>query len=123
MIGGEGESTILPGQTIPPQGPGLTTRIARGTLWSLGGQGVTLIASFLATPFVIRFLGSEGYGVLSLINVLVGYLSFADMGMGSASTRFGSEAQARGDQQAGPDVGIAQVHPQDGRHRQADEDQ
>ncbi|HVQ40052.1 MAG TPA: oligosaccharide flippase family protein, partial [Pyrinomonadaceae bacterium] len=38
-------------------------------------------------------------GVLVLINVLIGYLSFADMGMGWASTRFGSDAHARGDDQ------------------------
>lgn len=78
---------------------GLTSRVVRGSLWNFAGQGVTLLATLVATPFVIRLLGPEQYGVLALINVLLGYLSFADMGMGWASTRFGSEAHARGDDQ------------------------
>jgi len=82
-----------------PSAVGLTSRVVRGSLWSLGGQGVTLLATLIATPFVIQFLGPEGYGVLVLINILLGYLSFADMGMGWASTRFGTDAHARGDDQ------------------------
>lgn len=81
----------------PRPGPGLTSRVVRGSLWNLGGQGVTMLATLIATPFVIRLLGPPSYGVLALINVLIGYLSFADMGMGTASTRFGSQAHARGD--------------------------
>jgi O-antigen/teichoic acid export membrane protein len=77
--------------------PGLTSRVVRGSLWNLGGQGVAMLATLVATPFVIRMLGAPSYGVLALVHVLIGYLSFADMGMGTASTRFGSVAHARGD--------------------------
>jgi O-antigen/teichoic acid export membrane protein len=56
-----------------------------------------LLVTLLATPFVIRLLGSESYGVLALVNVLIGYLAFADVGMGLAATRFGAEAHSRGD--------------------------
>lgn len=56
-----------------------------------------MMATLIATPFVIRLLGPASYGVLALIHVLIGYLSVADMGMGTASTRFGSIAHARGD--------------------------
>src|SRR5438270_5493921 len=76
----------------PHSSAGMTTQVVRGSLWTLGGQGVTILAAFVATPFVIRLLGAEQYGVLSLINVMIGYLAFADMGMGMASTRFGGEA-------------------------------
>lgn len=95
------------GESLPPTGStpvassrptgGLTSRVVRGSIWNLGGQGVTLLATLVATPFVIRLLGPESYGVLVLINVLIGYLTFADMGMGWASTRFASELHARGD--------------------------
>lgn len=76
---------------------GMTTRVVRGSLWTLGGQGVVMLALLISTPFVIRLLGSEAYGILALINVMVGYLAFADMGMGSASTRFAADAHARDD--------------------------
>lgn len=87
-----------PSNSLRPT-PGLTSRVVHGSLWNLGGQGVTMLATLVATPFVIRLLGPPGYGVLALVHVLIGYLSFADMGMGTASTRFGSIAHARGDDQ------------------------
>ena len=83
----------------PPLSGGLTSRVVRGSIWNFGGQSVTLLASLVATPFVIRLLGVEGYGLLALINALIVYLAFADMGMGWASTRFASQAHARGDDQ------------------------
>jgi O-antigen/teichoic acid export membrane protein len=76
---------------------GTTGQIVRGSLWYLGGQVVTLLAALVATPFVIRMLGPERYGVLALINLLIVSLAFSDLGMGIASTRFGAEAHARGD--------------------------
>ncbi|MGI8733573.1 MAG: flippase [Pyrinomonadaceae bacterium] len=83
--------------TPAPHAAGLTSRVVRGSLWVLGGQGVAMLAALLATPFVIRLLGAEQYGVLALSNVLFNYLAFADMGMGVASTRFGADAHARKD--------------------------
>jgi hypothetical protein len=71
------------------QPAGMTRRVVGGSLWSAGGQGVTLLASLVATPFVLRLLGAEGYGVLALINVLIGYLAFTGIGVGAASTGFG----------------------------------
>ena len=79
------------------QAVSMAGQVARGSLWSMGGQSVTLLASLLATPLLIRWLGAEAYGVWALINLLIGYLSFGDLGMGTASTRFGAEAHARGD--------------------------
>src|SRR3954471_21286040 len=83
---------------VPPSPPrGLTTQVVHSSFLNLGGQGVTMLATLIATPFVIRFLGPASYGVLALVHVLIGYLTAADMGMGMASTRFGSLAHARGD--------------------------
>ena len=76
---------------------GVTTRVVHGALWSFSGQIATAAALFVATPLVIRRLGSEAYGVLALVNLLLGYLSFADVGMGDASTRFAAGAHERGD--------------------------
>lgn len=47
-------------------------------------------------PFVIRFLGAEAYGVYILVILIPGYFYFADFGMNMGSTKFGSEAYARG---------------------------
>jgi O-antigen/teichoic acid export membrane protein len=78
-------------------GEAITSRVVRGSVWSLTGQIIVVLVSFAATPFVIRLLGAESYGVLALINILIGYLAFSEFGMGTASTRFGAEAHARND--------------------------
>ncbi len=75
----------------------MTTKVVKGSMWTLMGQVLPLLASLISTPFIIRFLGSEGYGVLILVGLIPNYLAFADLGMGMASTKFGSEAYAQGD--------------------------
>lgn len=76
---------------------GMTTRVVKGSLWTLLGQVAPLAVSLAATPFTIRLLGAEGYGVLILVGLIPAYLAFADFGMSLASTRFASEAFGRGD--------------------------
>lgn len=75
----------------------MTTKVVKGSLWTLAGQVAPLGVSLVATPFTIRLLGAEGYGVLILVGLIPTYLGFADLGMGIASTKFGSEAYAAGD--------------------------
>jgi hypothetical protein len=81
----------------PPSTAGMTTKVVKGSMWTLAGQVAPLLVSLVTTPFVIRMLGSEGYGVLILIGLIPTYFSFSELGMGIASTRFASEAYARGD--------------------------
>jgi O-antigen/teichoic acid export membrane protein len=86
-------------KTERPQTPGMTTRVVKGSLWTLAGQVAPLGVSLFTTPFTIRLLGAESYGVLILIGLIPTYLGFADFGMGMASTKFGSEAYAEGDEE------------------------
>ena len=75
---------------------GMTTKVFKGSIWTLAGQVLPLGVSLLTTPLVIRLLGSEGYGVLILVALIPTYFSFADFGMGIASTKFASEAYSEG---------------------------
>ncbi len=75
----------------------MTTRVVKGSLWTLAGQAVPLGVSFVTTYFVVRMLGAEGYGVLVLIALIPNFFVFADLGMSMASTKFASEAYALGD--------------------------
>ena len=85
-------------ETVAPDNRGTTTSVVRGSVWSLGGQGVILLASLVATPFLLRVLDTESYGVWFLITSIMGTLGFADAGMGTASTRFCADAFARHDE-------------------------
>jgi O-antigen/teichoic acid export membrane protein len=80
-----------------PSTAGMTTRVLKGSIWTLAGQALPLFASLATTPLIIRILGSEGYGVLILITLIPTYFSFSELGMGTASTRFASAAYAKGD--------------------------
>src|SRR5947209_3918011 len=75
----------------------MTTKVVKGSIWTLAGQVGPLAVSFITTPFVIRMLGAESYGVLILVGLIPTYLAFADFGMGLASTKFASGAYAKGD--------------------------
>lgn len=74
----------------------MTTKVVKGSFWTLAGTVFPLFASLVSTPFIIRFLGSEAYGVLILVGLIPNYFAFADLGMGIASTKFGSEAFGQG---------------------------
>jgi O-antigen/teichoic acid export membrane protein len=87
-----------------PSTAGMTAKVVKGSLWTLAGQVLPLLISFFATPFVIRFLGAESYGVLILITLIPTYFVFADLGMSIASTRFGSEAYAKGQKEKEAEV-------------------
>jgi O-antigen/teichoic acid export membrane protein len=76
---------------------GLTTRVVKGSAWTFAGQVIPLLVSLITTPFVIRLLGTEGYGVLIFLAVVPTFLAFADVGMGVAATKFGAEAYGSGD--------------------------
>lgn len=90
---------ITPAKIIIPSTAGMTTKVVKGSLWTLAGQVLPLFVSLLSTPFIIRFLGSEGYGVVILVGLIPNYFAFADFGMGIASTKFGSEAYAQGERE------------------------
>jgi len=101
-------TTVTLGQTAnqgiengqPPTTVGITTKVVKGSMWTLAGQVLPMFASLLTTPIVIRLLGSEGYGVLLLVGLIPNYFVFADFGMGMASTKFASEKYAKGDFEA-----------------------
>jgi O-antigen/teichoic acid export membrane protein len=80
-----------------PSTAGMTTKVVKGSIWNLIGQILPLGASLIATPLVIRLLGSESYGVLILTGLIPSYFGFAESGMSLGSTKFGSEAFAAGD--------------------------
>ena len=60
--------------------------IRNNTLWSLAGSGLPLIAAAALIPFTLKILGNETFGVLTLVWVLIGYLSLFDMGVGRSLT-------------------------------------
>jgi O-antigen/teichoic acid export membrane protein len=78
--------------------------LARNTLINLVGQGLPLIVAVLTMPIVIRGLGAERFGILSLIWVVLGYFSVFDLGFGRAATKLVGEALGRGHSERVPRI-------------------
>lgn len=61
--------------------------LAKNTILNLLGQGLPLLVALFAIPLLIKHLGTERFGVLTLIWVITGYFSLFDLGLGRALTQ------------------------------------
>jgi len=66
---------------------GFARNLTRNTLWNLLGQGAPLLAAVFAIPVLVAQLGTERFGILSLIWMAIGYFSVFDLGLGRALTQ------------------------------------
>jgi len=71
--------------------------IARNAVLNLIGQAVPLVVGVLTIPFVVRGLGTDRFGLLSLAWVVLGYFTIFDLGLGRATTKYVAEALGRGE--------------------------
>lgn len=65
--------------------------IAQNTVYNLLGYGVPLVFALVIIPFLIKGLGDERFGILSLAWVIIGYFSFFDFGISRALTKIIAE--------------------------------
>jgi len=65
--------------------------IAKNTVFNILGYGIPLIFALAIIPLLIKGLGEEKFGILSLTWVVIGYFSFFDFGIGKALTKIISE--------------------------------
>ena len=61
------------------------------TLWNLAGTFLPLLIGLVAVPLLLRWLGIERFGMLSLIWMLTGYFGVLDLGLGRALTKLVAE--------------------------------
>lgn len=69
--------------------------LGRNAFWNLGGSLAPLVAAALTIPYIITTLGTERFGLLTLVWALIGYFSFFDLGLGQAITKRVSEGVER----------------------------
>ena len=66
--------------------------IARNSVINFLGILVPMLLGVFVLPSIVRGLGPERFGVLSIVWVVFGYFSVFDLGLGRATTRFVAEA-------------------------------
>ena len=67
------------------------TIVAKNTIYNLLGYGIPLIFAIVFIPPLIKGLGTEKFGILSLAWIVIGYFSFFDFGIGRALTKIVAE--------------------------------
>ena len=72
--------------------------LARNSLINFFGQAVPLIVGIITIPFIVRGLGVERFGLLSLAWVVLGYFTIFDLGLGRATTKYVAEALGKGEE-------------------------
>jgi len=66
---------------------------------SFGARLVTTAVSFVILPITVRYLGNEGYGLMTTITAVVGWLQFTSMGIGLGLQNALTEETAKGNAQ------------------------
>ena len=78
--------------------------LARNTAINLAGRVAPLLVAVAAMPYVIRHLGPDRFGLLSLAWIVVGYFALFDLGIGPATTKFVAEYLGRGEHEKLPEL-------------------
>ncbi|HUU39955.1 MAG TPA: flippase [Desulfatiglandales bacterium] len=76
--------------------------LARNIILNLVGMLVPLVVAVFAIPLLIKILGTDRFGVLSLAWVVIGYFSLFDFGLGRALTQLVSKKLGAGQDQEVP---------------------
>jgi O-antigen/teichoic acid export membrane protein len=77
---------------------GAARTLVRGSLWSLLGQTLPVLAALIIVPRLIAGLGVDRFGILSLAWMLIGYFTLFDLGVSGALTRLVSTRIASRDE-------------------------
>ena len=93
-------SRLTPGADADRLTSGLV--LARSTLLSLLGQAVPLPVALVAIPLLIKGVGTDRFGVLTLAWALIGYLGLLDLGIGRALTKLVAEKLGEGQERQVP---------------------
>ena len=76
--------------------------LARNTILNVLGYGLPMLVAIFATPLLVKGLGTERFGILTLAWVIIGYLSLFDLGLGRALTKLVAENLGAGETQKIP---------------------
>ena len=63
----------------------------KNTIFNLAGNIAPLLVGVASIPFLIKGMGTDRFGVLTIAWMLIGYFSLFDMGLGRALTQLVAE--------------------------------
>ena len=78
----------------------LTTNVVKNLL----GQVLPLLVALISIPMLIKDMGTERFGVLTIAWIVTGYFSIFDLGIGRAMTKLISELLGKGKEKEIPSI-------------------
>lgn len=78
--------------------------LARNTVWNIVGQVLPMAVGVVAIPPLVRLLGVDRFGLLSLAWIVIGYFSLFDLGMGRALTKLVADKLGGNEEQSIPSL-------------------
>src|SRR5437867_13017999 len=70
--------------------------LARNGVWNVVGQSLPLVVALFAIPQLIETLGTDRFGLLTIVWAAIGYFGLFDLGLGRALTKLVAERLGRG---------------------------
>src|SRR5437660_9026062 len=61
--------------------------LVRNAVWNFIGSAAPMLVAIFCIPILIRGLGTDRFGVLTLVWAVIGYASLFDLGLGRALTQ------------------------------------
>jgi O-antigen/teichoic acid export membrane protein len=80
---------MTPETPAPPVRP--RPRLGRNTVYNILGEALPLLVGLWAIPVLVRRLGTDRFGVLTIVWAVIGYFSLFDLGLGRALTKLVAE--------------------------------
>lgn len=78
----------------------MKSEVKKGAIMSYLLLAVTNFIALIYTPFLIRNLGQSEYGLYSLINSIIGYLTVLDLGFGNAIIVYTAKYRQKNDKES-----------------------
>ena len=69
----------------------ISHKIVKNTLFNAAGRFWGILIGLLLTPYIIRHLGLEKYGILTLVGATTGYFGLLDFGIGASFVKYIAE--------------------------------
>jgi O-antigen/teichoic acid export membrane protein len=91
---GPEEETVSAAAVIAPTGGtnGVIRSIGLNTVYQIGSQVAPAVAAIAAIPFLLRHLGYDVFGIVTIFSTMLAYFAMLDLGLGRAATRFISQS-------------------------------
>jgi O-antigen/teichoic acid export membrane protein len=74
-------------KTVQSASPGLAWRTLKNSIYGVLEFGWPVLLSLVTAPYIVHRLGSDVFGVLSIVSIAIGFFGFLDFGIGAAATR------------------------------------